>query len=98
MALGFSVNVYGTVNQQPPYEGTVDGNGGFIQATYPSTKVQLANFPTTPVNIWPIQPGVKMIGGVYCYGVIEVPATGLNQYSEKFIVKETITTLATLRG
>ena len=99
MAQGFSVNVYGTVNQQPPYRGTVDGNLPAVDATYESASIAaLSNFPTTNINIWPIQPGVKMAGGVYCYGVIEVPPSGLNQYSEKYVVKETVATLATLRG
>lgn len=95
MAQGFSVRVYGTVNEQPPYVADVPGNLPAISATYATP--QIANFPTTPVNIWPIQPGAKM-NGVYCYGVIEVPPTGLNQYSQKFVVMETIATLATLRG
>lgn len=98
MALGFSVMVYGTVNQQPPYKGTTDGNGAFIQAAYTSAQiVSPSNFPTASVNIWPIQPGV-LINGVFCYGVIEVPANGLQQFTNKYIVKETSAQLATLRG
>lgn len=99
MAQGFSVNVYGTVNQQPPYKASVDGTQlSALEAAYPASQVvALSNFPTTNVNIWPIQPGV-LINGVYCYGVIEVPAGGLQQFTEKYVVKETTAVLATLRG
>lgn len=100
MAQGFSVMVYGTVNQQPPYKANEDGSQlGALASSYPASQVvSLSNFPTGPVNIWPIQPGVK-INGVYCYGVIEVPASGLTQFfTPKYIVKETTTVLATLRG
>ena len=98
MAQGFTVRVYGTVNEQPPYVGDVSGQLPAVSATYASTNVQPASFPTDRVNLWPIQPGVKMAGGFFCYGVVEIPAQGLNQYSQKFVVAETITTLATLRG
>jgi hypothetical protein len=98
MALGFSVRVYGTVNQQPPYSADVNGNLPAVQATFTGNNIQVQNFPTEGVNIWAIQPGVRMDGGVYCYGVIEVPPTGLRQFSDKFVVKENVVTLATLRG
>ena len=96
MALGFTVNVYGTVDQQPPY--AADNNGGLasVQATYSAG--QQANFPTAEVNIFGISPGVKMVGGLFCYGVIEVPPSGLQQFSKKYVVRETLATLASLRG
>lgn len=97
MSVAFSVRPYGTVNQQPPYAADTSGNMQSVEATYPSAKVQLASFPSAPVNVWPILPGVKM-NGVFCYSVIEIPAGGLQQFSEKYIVKETVATIASLRG
>lgn len=98
MAQSFSVRVYGTVDQQPPYAADVNGQLASVQATYPSTKVHLASFPVETTNVFGIQPGVKMTGGVFCYGVVEVPPTGLQLHSTKYVVKETVATLATLRG
>jgi hypothetical protein len=99
MALGFSVRVYGTMAQQPPFSADVNGNLAGVQATFTGNQIQLQNFPTANVNLWAIQPGVRMDGGVYCYGVIELPAPeGLSLHSDKFIVKENVVTLATLRG
>lgn len=97
MSVAFSVRPYGTVNEQPPYNA--DGNGllASVEATYTAAQRGLASFPSATVNVWPISPGVKM-GGVFCYSVIEVPATGLQQYSKKYVVKELVTTIATLRG
>lgn len=97
MALGFSVRVYGTVDQKPPYTAEVDGNLPGSK-NYTGDQIQLVNFPTNDINLWPIQPGAKMAGGVFCYGVIEIPPTGLNVHGPKFVVKETLATLATLRG
>ncbi len=99
MAQGFSVRVYGTVNEQPPYVANTNGTqlGALNAAFAAASVVDVANFPTTSVNIWPIQPGV-LINGVYCYGVIEVPAGGLQQFTSKYVVKETSAQLATLRG
>lgn len=97
MSVAFSVRPYGTVNQQPPYAADVNGNMSSIEATYPTAKVQLASFPSAAVNVWPILPGVKM-NGVFCYSVIEVPAGGLQQFSEKYVAKETVAVIAALRG
>jgi hypothetical protein len=97
MSQGFTAGVYGQLNSQPPYVSDANGNLASVSATYAPANVQPANFPTTGINIWPIQPGVKM-NGVFCYGVIEIPPSGLQQYSQKFIVKETVATLAILRG
>lgn len=97
-SFGFSVRVYGTLDQQPPYVATTDGQLPAVQATWTADQAQVANFPTSNVNIWPVHPGVKMNAGTYCYGVIEVPATGLNVHSTKFVVQETVAALATLRN
>lgn len=96
-SFGFSVRVYGEVNEQPPYVTTAGGNLPAISATYPTPTE--ANFPTTPVNIWPISGyGAVMAGNTSCYGVIEVPPSGLNQHSKKFVVQQTVAALATLRN
>lgn len=98
-SFGFSVRVYGEVNEQPPYEGDATGNLPAVSAVYSSTNAQVSNFPTTPVNIWPINGyGAVMGGGVSCYGVIEIPPTGLQQYSKKFVVQQTVAQLTTLRN
>lgn len=97
-SFGFSVRVYGTVSQQPPYSPTSTGNLPAVSDTYTSAQALVSNFPTDRVNIWPVaNPGVVM-NGVSCYGVIEVPPQGLQQYSQKFVVKETVAALATLRN
>jgi hypothetical protein len=97
MSVSFSVRPYGTVNEQPPYNASATGNLPSVEATYTASQRGLASFPSATVNVWPISPGVLM-NGVYCYSVIEVPATGLQQYSKKYVAKELVTTIATLRG
>jgi len=95
MAAAFSVRVYGTVSAQPPYVADENGLLPAVSATYASP--QIASFPVADTNVWAVQPGVTM-NGVYCYGVVEVQPTGLQLYSQKYVVKETVATLATLRG
>jgi hypothetical protein len=96
---GFAVRVYGTLNQQPPYVADADGNLGALNAGYTTAQAQVANFPAVSggLNFWAIQPGVK-INGVYCYGAIEVPASGLQVHSTKYVAQQTPTQLATLRN
>lgn len=98
MSVAFSVRPYGTVDQQPPYKADVNGNLPCVQATYPADQVNLASFPSASVNVWGINPGVKMAGGVFCYSVIEVPASGLQQHSTKYVAQDLVTTITTLRG
>lgn len=98
-SFGFSVRVYGEVDQQAPYVTPAGGNLPGISATYSATAAQAVNFPTTNVNIYPISGyGAIMGGGVSCYGVIEVPPTGLNQEGKKYVVQQTVTALAVLRN
>jgi len=97
MSVAFSVRPYGTVDQQPPYVADGNGNMASVQATYTTAQRGVASFPSAGVNVWPIAPGVKM-GGVFCYSVIEIPASGLQLHSTKYVVKELVTTIATLRG
>lgn len=98
MAAGFSVRVYGTLDQQPPYVATNEGNLPAVQATYSSDATQVANLPSANINIWPIEPGVIMNGGTYCYGAIEIPASGLQLHSTKYVVQQGVAALATLRN
>lgn len=95
---GFSVRVYGNLNEQPPYVADVNGGLSALQATYTAAQSLVANFPSSTVNLWPISPGVKMNGGVFCYGVIEVPASGLQQFSQKYVVQQTVNALVSLRN
>ena len=95
--LGFLVRVYGTVDQQPPYKAT-NGNLSGIQATYPTDQILISSFPSTPINVWNVAGGVKMGGSVICYGVIEVPASGLQVHSTKYVTQETATAINTLRN
>lgn len=97
MSVAFSVRPYGTVNQQPPYNADASGNLASVQAVYEANERGLASFPSAGVNVWPISPGAKM-GGVFCYSVIEVPQTGLQLHSQKYVVKELVTAIASLRG
>lgn len=97
MSVAFSVRPYGTVDQQPPYVPDGDGGMSSVQATYTSAQRGLASFPSAGVNVWPIAPGVKM-GGVFCYSVIEVPPSGLQLHSTKYVAKELVTTINTLRN
>lgn len=94
MAAAFSVNVYGTVAYAPPY----DGNLTPVQASFSSANVEMTSFNVASTNCWGATPGFQMVGGVFCYGVVEVLAGGLQVQSQKFIVKESAATLATLRG
>lgn len=109
MAQGFSVRVYGEVSTQAPYVDSINPPGATAQQVaanlhqLPSVSAgyaspQIENFPTTNVNLYPIYPNGVSMNGVMCYGVVEVPASGLQQYSRKYIVKESLATLATLRG
>lgn len=97
MASGFSVRVYGTLDQQPPYLA-VNGNLASVQATYPTTQTLLAGFPNEGGNFFNISGGVKMAAGVICYGVIELPATGLNVHSTKYVTQQNVTALSALRN
>jgi hypothetical protein len=96
MAQGFSVNVYGTVNEQPPY--AADATTGNLPSIQDWNSSSRGNVPTTDINMWGISPGAVIAGGVFCYGVIELPASGLNVHSVKYLVRETPAQLATLRG
>lgn len=97
-SFGFSVRVYGEVNEQPPYIPDSTGNLPAVSAQYGSASRLAVNFPTTPVNIYPIADPGAVLAGVSCYGVIEVPPAGLNQYSKKYVVQQTVAQLATLRN
>jgi hypothetical protein len=94
----FSVRVYGEVNQNAPYLPDSVGNLAAVSATYSETAALVTNFPSASVNIFPIADPGCVMRGVSCYGVIEIPATGLNQFGKKYVVQQTVATLATLRN
>jgi len=98
MANGFSARVYGEVNEQPPYIPDSRGNLPAVSATYEAASTLVSNFSSLEVNIYPIADPGSVMRGVSCYGVIEIPASGLQQYSKKFVVQQTVAALATLRG
>lgn len=96
---GFTIRLYGEVNEQPPYLPDSQGNLSAVSATYNATAAIASNFSAYDVNVYPIaSPGAVMGGNTSCYGVIEVPASGLNLHGRKYVVQETVTQIATLRN
>lgn len=96
---GFTIRVYGEVSQQPPYLPNAQGNLPAVSATYGSVATIASNFSAAEVNVYPIAaPGAVMGGNTSCYGVIEVPASGLQQFSKKYVVQQTVAEIATLRN
>lgn len=95
---GFSIRVYGEVNQQPPYYPDSQGNLSAVSAQFPSNARLAYNFSTADINIYPISDPGAVVGGVSCYSIIEVPPTGLNQFGRKYIVQQTVAQTATLRN
>lgn len=98
MAQGFSVRIYGKINQDPPYVPDAAGNLDALQAAYDSDQAQVANISASIVNVWPISNPGAVVNGVSCYSVIEVPPSGLNVHGDKFIAQQTVAQLATLRN
>jgi hypothetical protein len=96
MAAAFSAGVYGEIKGQPPYNSA---NPFAAWVAYPSNAIGIHNFNVGTTNIHPINPGFAF-NGVYCYSVIEEVPTGLTGSNEgrKFAVKESVATLANLRG
>lgn len=93
MAQAFSVRPYGEITGNPPY----NGNSLTDSYAYPSAAIQLTSFAVEETSVWPINPAVNM-NGVYCYSAIVQPAAGLQQFNKVYAAKETVSTLATLRG
>ncbi len=88
-----TVNVYGTVQGGPPYDGTQLTNPIFWE-----TPVAMS-FPTTGTVFHPVTPGAQ-VGNTsnYIYSLIEVQASGLNVHGTKYASNQSIATLATNAG
>ena len=84
-----SANVYGMVQGGPPYRGADPFSR---QITFPAMTVM--SFPTEGTTFHPLSQGVRF-GSYYAYSVIEVPATGLNQQSQKYAASNSVATLVT---
>lgn len=96
---GFSIRLYGEVNEQPQYIPNSVGNLPAVSATYGSTACLVANLSASAVNVYPIaDPGCVMAGNTSCYGIIEVPASGLQQSGKRYVVQQTVAQIATLRN
>ena len=102
MATGnsFTIRVYGTVDGAPSYVTEAGGNLPSVQATFSSDATLDTNFPAASnIQVWPIGGyGAVMNGNTSCYGVIEVPPSGLNQQPDRFVVQQTVAQVATLRN
>lgn len=88
----FTSWIYGEVQGGPPYRGA---NPFARQITYP-TQVKM-NFPSAGVVVHPTSQGVRF-GNNYVYSVIEIPASGLNQPSQKYASGDSQATIATNAG
>lgn len=81
--------VYGMVQGGPPYRGA---DPFARQITFPAPVTM--SFPTEGTIFHPTSQGVRF-GNYYVYSVIEVPAGGLNQQSQKYGSSDSVATLVT---
>lgn len=88
----FQTWIYGMVEGGPPYRGS---DPFARQITFPS-QVRM-NFPSAGVVVHPTSQGVRF-GSNYVYSVIEIPASGLNQPSQKYASGDSQATIATNAG
>lgn len=96
---GFSIRLYGEVDESPQYLPNSQGNLPAVSATYGSAACLVANLPAAPVIAFPIAaPGAVMAGNTSCYGIIEIPPTGLNDNGRRYVVQETVAQIASLRN
>lgn len=97
--LGIAIRLYGEVDQSPQYKPNSVGNLPAVSATYDSDKCVLASLPASPIIVYPVlNPGVVMAGNTSCYGIIEIPPTGLNDNGKRYIVQQTVTQVNDLRN
>lgn len=89
---GFITRVYGAIQGAPPYIGAQP-----FSEQVAFSQGQIANFPSTGTEIWPLSQGIQF-GNMYCYSIVIVPPSGLQQYGKKYATDQTVATLATLRG
>lgn len=95
MAAHFTTLVYGEVTGNAPY--TRQPNPFASVNFYPTPTVM--SFPTTGTSFYEVNPGVRVNNtSGYIYSVIEVLPTGLNVHGDKYIVQQSIATLATNAG
>lgn len=95
MATHFSTMVYGEIEGNPPFQNG-DGQSAFSRVkSWPTPTI--VSFPTEGTTFFPLTNGFT-VGNAYVYSVIEVPPTGLNVHSTKYVTKDSVTTLATLAG
>lgn len=95
MAVHFSTMVYGEIEGNPPFQNG-DGQSAFSRVK-PWPTPSIVSFPTEGSTFFPLTNGFT-VGNAYVYSVIEVPPTGLNVHSTKYVTKDSVTTLATLAG
>ena len=87
-----TAGIYGEVTGKPPYIGA----NPFSSQTNYSQPATLSI--TTGNTIYhPLSQGI-LFGNKYCYSIIEVFPTGLQQYSRKLATDQTVATLATSAG
>lgn len=92
MAEQLQAGIYGTFQGSPPF-GT--GLGDPARTLFWDTPIQMG-FPTHSVVIHQVNPGVRVAQtSNYIYSVIEVPASGLNVHSTKYVSNTTAATLVT---
>jgi hypothetical protein len=90
MANQISARIYGTLEGSPP----------FGEVTLPPSRINnwpastIMGFPAQNIIIHPVTSGFK-VGNTYVYGVIEVPASGLNAHSDKYATDTAGATLVT---
>jgi hypothetical protein len=93
-----TVNVYGTVAGQPPFQTVRQIN---LQVSFPIfwATPGAMSFPTTGTVFHPVNPGVQ-VGNTsnYIYSIVEVQPTGLNVNSAKYASNQSVATLATNAG
>jgi len=81
--------VYGTVQGSPPYIGA---NPFAEQSTW-SQQLSMS-LPTTGARYHPTTQGIRF-GNNYVYSIIELPPSGLQQFSTKYASSDTVATLVT---
>jgi hypothetical protein len=90
MANQISARIYGTIQGSPPFgETTLPPSNNF-----PWAASVIMGFPAQNIIIHPVTSGFK-VAGTYVYGIIDVPATGLNQKGTKYATDTAGATLVT---
>lgn len=87
--------VYGEVFGSPPFQNSAGATAFSNVKAYPVAPNTY--IPTNDLTIWPLPNGFNVGTQVpfYVYSVLELPPTGLNQPSKKFVTDKSAGTLAT---